>query len=117
MKKFIASALAAVTLAGGLAVAGEASAQRYGGYYGGGYYDRGYDRGHRHYRRNDDGAALALGVLAGAALLGNGNVYVNQGYYGPRRGYYGHRGYYGRRCWTQSYWDPYYGRVHRRVCR
>src|SRR6476646_6127261 len=120
MKKIIASALAAATLVGGLAAAGEASAQRYGGYYGGGgYYDRGYyNNGYdRHYRRNDDGAAIALGVLAGAALLGNGRVYVNQGYgYGPPRGYYG-RHYYARRCWTRTYWDPYYGRVARRVCR
>jgi hypothetical protein len=120
MKKIIASALAAATLVGGFAVAGEASAERYGGgYHNGGGYDRDYnDRGYnRDYRRNDDGAALALGVLAGATLLGNGRVYANQGYgYGPPRGYYGDR-YYQRRCWTQTYWDPYYGRVARRVCR
>ncbi len=117
MKTIIAASLAAATLAGGLAVAGEASAQRYG--YGPGYgygHDRGYrDRDDRRdYRRNDDGAAIALGVLAGAALLSNGRAYAGPGY-----GYYGPppRYYQPRRCWIRSYWDPYYGRVDQRVCR
>jgi len=111
MKKLVTCALAAATLAAGLSVAGTASADRWRG-----GYDRHYDR---HYGRSDDGAAIALGLLAGAALAGNGRVYVqpSYGYYGRSRGY-GSR-YYGhaRRCWTESRWDPYYGRVPYRVCR
>jgi hypothetical protein len=114
MRKVITAALAAASLVGGSLAATEASARD---------------------RRGDTAAAAIAGFALGAALGGNGHVYVGQPYYGrgyyPRAGYYSpyHRSYYGRgyhrgydrpyhrRCWTERLWDPYYGRVHRRVCR
>lgn len=102
MRKTFTAAIAAVTLIGGLAAAADASAQR-------------------RYRDNDNDAAAAAiaGFALGAALSGNGRVVVGSPDYGYRHRPYGYypRPYYGRRCWTERFWDPYYGRVERRVCR
>jgi hypothetical protein len=87
-KKILTAAIAAATLAGGIAAAGEASAQS-------------------RYRRDRDhtGAAITAGIagLALGAALSSGGGYYDRGYYG--RGYYD-RGYYGR-----PYYAPprYYG--------
>lgn len=125
MRRTITAAIAAVSLIGGLAAAGEASA----------------DRRHRH---NDDAAAAAIaGFALGAIVGGDGRYYgghpgprysygyghryygpahrhyrPDYGYYRPNYGYgYGYHRPYHRRCWTVRDWDPYWGRVDRRVCR
>lgn len=123
-RKFIASALAAVTAAGAvLATAGPASAERYR---------------HRHHNDNDDEVAAAIiGGVAGLALgamlsdgdrRGRRDTYYYNGYsYDPRYdryngGYYSYGpsygrayGYHDRRrartCVTRDrVYDPYIGR-------
>lgn len=134
MKRTLACALAAVTVAGGVAAASQAEArpphQRH-------YDSRHYDGRYYHHRRDDDddGAAIAAGVVGlalGAALASgwndNGRSY-DRGYhrqpgYGYGRGYSGYSGYsgyyaprpYNRTCRTTRYWDPYYGHVQRTRC-
>lgn len=121
IRKFIASALAAVTAAGAvLATAGPANAERY-----------------RHHRDNDDEVAAAIlggvaGLALGAALSSGsrrdrGDYYYNGYSYDPRHdryrgGYYRSgapygraHGYYDRRrartCVTRDrVYDPYIGR-------
>ena len=129
MTKALTAAMAAITLGGAvLATAAPAEAQYYrGGYYGGGDYDGG---GHRRHG-NNDGAAIAAGVIGlalGAALASNHNGYSGRSY--SNRSYYDHydndRGYYGRQAYsydngydyppyqtcvtTRWIWDPYIGR-------
>lgn len=126
MRKILTAAVAALTLAGGMA-ASVTSAEA-----------RPYDR--RYHRDNDHGDAVVAGIagLAIGAALASSNRdrgyyrdryydrrYYNRGYYAPRyydRGYYG-RGYYAppryayRNCRTVRVWDPYYGRtVRERRC-
>ncbi|MBW8813013.1 MAG: hypothetical protein JF588_06265 [Caulobacterales bacterium] len=118
MRKFLASALAALTFGGAVAVtATPAEAQRYyhhGGYYGGGYGGGYY--GHRHH--GSDTAAVAAvagiaGLAIGSALSSNSHRgYYSEGYYEPRP-YYAERRYYyePRTCITRDrVWDPYIGR-------
>lgn len=124
MRKFLATALAAVTAAGAvLATAAPAQAERY-----------------RHYRHhnggNDEVAAAILGGVAGlalgAAIAGNGGrrdrVYDSGYSYDPRydsyrggyydrdddyrdRPYYGRGRYAYRTCISRDrVWDPYIGR-------
>jgi hypothetical protein len=115
IKKIMTAAVAAITLAGGLAAASDASAQR------------------RHYdRRDHTGTAIAAGIAGlalGAALSGGGNRYYgsNYGYYGPgysysysyAQPYYG-RPYYGGSYYDRRYYDRdrrgYYGRPYARAC-
>lgn len=131
MRKILTAAVAALTLAGGIAAsATPAEAQR-------------YDR--RHYNRgNDHGDAVVAGIAGlaiGAALASSnrdrgyyrgdryyrGGYYdrgYNRGYYAPRyydrgysRGYYSPPRYSYRNCRTVRVWDPYYGRtVRERRC-
>lgn len=99
IKKTMAGALAAITMAGSLvAFAPEASAQyrRYGG----------------HYRHGGNGGAIAAGVVGGLALGAlAGGAY---GAYGP--GYSPSYSAYGGDCYftTQRVWDGY-GWVRERV--
>jgi len=120
MRKILTAAVAALTLAGGMA-ASVTSAEA-----------RPYDR--RHYRDRDHGDAVVAGIAGlaiGAALASNNRDryydrrYYNRGYYyGPRydrryysRGYYGPPRYAYRNCRTVRVWDPYYGRtVRERRC-
>jgi hypothetical protein len=127
MRKFLTTALAAITAAGAvLATAAPAEAQRY--------------RHHRHHNNNDgDEVAAAIlggvaGLALGAAIAGNGSR-GDRGYYSgyaydPRydsyRGGYYHDGYYrdGRRAYDYGdrrytyrtcisrdrVYDPYIGR-------
>ena len=105
MRKIIATGLAALTLASGLA-AGPASAQDW---------RHGY-RGHDH--DNDAGLAIGAGIAGlavGAALANGGHGRYAEGYYyGPPAyayNYYYGPSYYGpRHCRTRSVWDPYLGR-------
>ncbi|MFN3524011.1 MAG: hypothetical protein ACK4YQ_17325 [Phenylobacterium sp.] len=138
MKRMLACALAAVTVAGGVAAASEAEARPpHQRHYDGRHYDGRHDGRYYHHRRDDDddGAAIAAGVVGlalGAALASgwndNGRSY-DRGYhrqpgYGYGRGYSGYSGYsgyyaprpYNRTCRTTRYWDPYYGHVQRTRC-
>jgi hypothetical protein len=102
MRKFLTAAVAALTLAGGVAaVAGPAQADQYR------YY------GHRKSNDNDAGIAIAAGVIGlaiGAALASSSSNKRNSSYYydngysqrGDGGGYYGD-GYYG-----DGYRQPYY---------
>lgn len=118
MRKTLAAALAAFTFAGAVATSADAG-----------------DRRRYHRDRDDDGAAIAAGIVGlalGAAIASGGRdrgYYYDRGYYGrpyygggyydrryygpPRYAYYGPpRGYYRpyhRSCRTVSRWDPYYG--------
>ncbi|MDB5447873.1 MAG: hypothetical protein JWQ97_3190 [Phenylobacterium sp.] len=114
MRKFLAPAMAAITLAGALGAAAtpvEARDYRHG-YYGGGYYG-GYDRGYN--RRDNHGDAVAAGVIGlalGAALASssNHNSY-SRSYYGEPRGYYYDRPYAYDTCVSRRWvYDPYIGR-------
>jgi hypothetical protein len=114
MRKFLASALAALTFGGAVAAtATPAAAQRYyghGGYYGG-YY------GHRHHG-SDTAAVAAVAGIAGLALGSalasdhRRSGYYSEGYYAPRPYYYERRYYYEpRTCISRDWvWDPYIGR-------
>lgn len=119
MRKILTAAVAALTLAGGMA-ASVTSAEA-----------RPYDR--RYHRDNDHGDAVVAGIagLAIGAALASSNRdrgyyrgryydgrYYDRGYYRPyyrdryySRGYYGPRRHYYRNCRTVRYWDPYYGRT------
>jgi opacity protein-like surface antigen len=109
MKKFLTTAVAAVTLAGAAAAtATPAAAQHYRGGYGG-YH--GYYGGHDHH--DNAGPAIAAGVLGlalGAAIASNhSHYYYDRPYYG---GAYYDDGYYApqRVCVTTRWvWDPYIG--------
>jgi len=118
MRKFLTSALAAVTFGGAVvAAAVPAEARPYYGH--GGYY-----YGHRHHGSNDAAVAAVAGIagLAIGAAIADGNrgsrgyssSYYRNGYsYDPRyEGYYGD--YYGPRdrvCISRErVWDPYIGR-------
>jgi hypothetical protein len=94
IKKTLTVALAAATLVGGLAVAGESSAQS-----------------RHHYRHRDHtGAAVAAGVAGlalGAALAGRGGY--SSGYYSPNYGYYG-PSYGPSYGYSYGYARPYYDR-------
>jgi hypothetical protein len=114
MRKFLASALAALTLGGALAAtASPAEAQRYyyghGGYYGG-YY------GHHHHSDTAAVAAVAgiAGLALGSALASDHRrtVYYDSYYEAPRPYYYERRYYYEpRTCISHDWvWDPYIGR-------
>jgi hypothetical protein len=101
MKKLIAGALAAFTLAAVAAPAAEARPYR-GGYNN--YYS--YDR-HRH--NNGDAFAAGIAGLAIGAIIGSA-ASQPRGYYDQPRGYYDQpRGYYApRTCVTRDrVWDPY----------
>lgn len=110
MRKALTAAMAAITLGGAVcATAAPAEARPYDHhYYGGG----------RHYGRNNDGAAVAAGVvgLALGAALASSNHSYNHGYYDRSYGYYGAPVYaygtdYYRTCETTRWvWDPYIGR-------
>ena len=131
MRKALTAAMAAITLGGAvLATAAPAQAEHYrGGYYGGGDYGGGDYRRHS----NNDGAAIAAGVIGlalGAALASSHNSYSGRAY--SDRSYddqsYNDRGYYGRQAYaygngydydypsyqtcvtTRWVWDPYIGR-------
>ena len=122
LKKTFTAAVAAATLAGGFAVATDASAQHRGcgqgayrgggGHYSGGgnrgYYNGGGYRGGGYYGGRGWGAGSILaGAAIGAAIAG---APYYGGYYG---GYYGpsYYGYYGAPCVRNVWrWDPYYGR-------
>lgn len=118
MRKFIASALAALTFGGAvMAAATPAQADR---------------RHHRHHHRGggDDVAIAAIAGIAGLAIgaaISDGNRSRSSGYYSRSRSYpyrsgYGYDprydtysgGYYGRGdrvCITRErVWDPYIGR-------
>lgn len=99
MKKLIAGALAALTVAGGaIATASPAAAASWHG----GYYHRGGGWG--------AGAAVGAGLLGlavGAAIADHPRYAYGPGYYGP--------GYYG--CPTAVRWNPYWGGYQRvRAC-
>jgi hypothetical protein len=121
MRKFLTSAIAAVTFGGAVAAtAVPAEAQSY--YRHGGY--------HRHHRGSNDAAVAAVAGIAGLAIgaaIADGNrgsrgyssSYYRNGYsYDPRyEGYYGDYyggDYYGRGdrvCISRErVWDPYIGR-------
>jgi hypothetical protein len=97
MKKIITAALAAATLAGGMAAASDCSAQP-----------------RRYYRYDNDGAAVAAGIAGlalGAALASNSrpSYYYGTRYaYAPSYGYgysYGYpRPYYSSYARTCVYW-------------
>jgi hypothetical protein len=123
MRKILTAAVAALTIAGGMA-ASVTTAEA-----------RPYDR-HRHHRGNDHGDAVVAGIAGlaiGAALAGSSRDrgYYRGGYYQPRHRYYRGRyddrryyrsGYYApryayRECRTVRVWDPYYGRsIRERRC-
>jgi len=133
MRKLLTTGLAALTFASSLAVAGAADARPRA-------YDRYYGERHdgRYYRRHrdNDGAAVAAGVVGlalGAALASGSNGrsrgyydrgyydygggYYDRGYYAPAPYYYGPPPRYRRSCRTTTFWDPYYGGyVERRRC-
>jgi hypothetical protein len=109
MKKLIAGALAAFTLAA-VAMPASAEARPYHGGYG--YY------GDRH-RGNGDAVAAGIAGLAIGAIIGSaasqprGYYEQPRGYYGAPSGYYGpSRGYHEPRyCVSRDrVWDPYLGR-------
>lgn len=116
MRKFFASALAALTFGGAVAAtATPAAADPHWGH--GGYY-RG-DYGHRHHGGGDDVAIAAAagiaGLALGSALSSNHHrtVYYDDGYYAPPPRYYYERRYYyePRTCISRDrVWDPYIGR-------
>jgi Ni/Co efflux regulator RcnB len=131
MRRTLATALAVATFAGGVAAASAADARPRHGHphYDSRYYDgRHYDRRHYRDRDDDDGAAIAAGIVGlalGAALASgaNGGVrydnrgYYDQGYYAPPQRYYAPRSRYDRTCRTTRYFDRYYGRyVERTRC-
>jgi hypothetical protein len=99
MRKILTAAVAALTVAGGVAaVSGPAQAEPY--------------RYYRHKDKNNDaGVAIAAGVVGlalGAALASSNNnrrssSYYNNGYYQPNYG----GGYYGNSYYRNS--QPYYG--------
>ncbi len=113
MRKILAAAAAALTLAGGLVATTSPALAQTRGFHGGGFHGGGWHGGGGHYHGGGWGyGAAALGGLAlGAALASPGyygygyGPYYN-GYYG---GYYGGGGYYGQCVGTQRVWDPYYG--------
>jgi hypothetical protein len=125
MRKFLTSAIAAVTAAGAVAaVAAPAEARD--------YYRRGGGYHYRHHGGSNDAAVAAVagiaGLAIGAAIAGNGstrggrgyssNTYVyNNGYaYDPRYDsyagdYYDRPVYRDRVCISRErVWDPYIGR-------
>lgn len=121
MRKSLTAAMAAITLGGAVfATAAPATAQRYyGGYDGyGGYGHRDYHRG------NNNGAAIAAGVVGlalGAAIASNhsyshsynGGYDDNRGYYAPQAyaydyGYSPGYNYSYQTCETTRWvWDSY----------
>jgi hypothetical protein len=113
MRKHLTAAMAALTLGGAIAAtATPAGAHDWDrGYHGGGYYGGG-----RH-DRNNDGAAVAAGVVGlalGAALASGGHGY-GYAYAPPYRSVYYAPDYYGppayRVCESERWvWDPYYRR-------
>jgi hypothetical protein len=123
MRKFLTTAIAALTIGGAVvAAAAPADAQPYRYYGHGGYYHGGYGYYHG---GNNAGLAAAAGVagLALGAALGSTaahNSYYNGGYYAAPAAYpayygaypaygYGYGGY--RVCESQRLvWDPYIGR-------
>lgn len=116
MRKILTAAVAALTVAGGMAASvTTAEARPYN---------------HRHHRGNDHGDAVVAGIAGlaiGAALAGSSNRdrgYYRGGYYAPRSGYapdrydrrYYRSEYYApryayRECRTVRVWDPYYRRT------
>ena len=125
MRKFLSTAIAAVTAAGAV-VATALPADARGYYRQGGYY-------HHHHGSNDAAVAVAAGIAGlaiGAALSSDGNHRGRSGYsssYGYSNGYsydprydsysgdyYDRGGYYAPRdrvCITRErVWDPYIGR-------
>lgn len=126
MRKFLVSAMAALTFGGALAaVSTPAQAER--------YYGRHHYRHHHHRGGGDDVAIAAAAGIAGLALgaaLSDGSRTRSSGYYSrsypyrsdPYRGGYAYDprydsysgGYYGRGerlCITRErVWDPYIGR-------
>ena len=103
MKKLIAGALAAFTMAA-VAVPASAEARPYRG-----GYDYRYDNRHR---GNGDAFAAGIAGLAIGAIIGS-VASQPRGYYDQPRGYYDQpRGYYApRMCVTRErVWDPYIGR-------
>lgn len=98
MRKMLTAAVAAITVAGGVAaVSGPAQAEPYR------YYR------HKDRNNNDAGVAIAAGVVGlalGAALASSGNnrrssSYYDNGYYQP---------YYGNSYYGSGYRQPYYDR-------
>lgn len=119
MRKILSVGVAAVTLAAGVMSASASDARD--------YRDGRYYRNHGHYQhyrrdRDDDGAAIAAGVVGlalGAALASGGNDrgYYDRGYYDRRyydRGHYYAPPRYRTTCRVTRTWDPYYGGYVRR---
>ncbi len=107
MKKVLTGALAALTLAGGVAAtATPASAQPFHGY--------GYRGGYRGWGPGAAVGAGLVGLAVGATLAADRPAY-GYGYgYGYPVPYYG-PGYYG--CRSRLRWNPYWGGYQRvRVC-
>ncbi len=117
MRKTLAAAMAAITL-GGAVCATVTPAQAHDDW------DHNYRGDYGRHDRNDNGAAVAAGVLGlalGAALASNSNSHsygrdYGYGYssygYGPQYDGYYERPYYSyRTCETERWvWDPYIGR-------
>ena len=106
MNKILTAAVAALTIAGGVAaVSGPAQAEPYR------YYN------HHRGNNNDAGVAIAAGIVGlaiGAAIAGSNHhrtpAYYDNGYYRQGYGnrYYGNS-YYGNGYYGNGYQQPYYG--------
>ncbi len=102
MRKILTAAVAALTIAGGVAaVSGPAQAEPYR-----------YDNRHKDKKNNDAGVAIAAGIVGlaiGAAIASSGGNKRNSSYYYDN-GYQqqGYAGAYGNSYYGDGYQQPYY---------